>query len=182
MYGIAFKYSIVIASWFTSTWVKYLVEYLEFIFPHVVQLVGECNPLNVEISILWFQCAPTNKSVKGAAVVFSTWFCTKTMSISYFSRGVLTLMKQMQFNAEQFAHFKACVIKKKIAKVLKYEGVEMKFHFLQSWFSNHFCVNTNPFGHKIQGKAIDNLAAQAHKEKGVDLTKKKNRGQSCHSH
>ena len=41
-------------------------------------------------------------------------------------------MKQMQFNAEQFAHFKACVIKKKIAKVLKYEGVEMKFHFLQS--------------------------------------------------
>ena len=82
-------------------------------------------------------------------------------------------MKQMQFNAEQFAHFKACVIKKKIAKVLKYEGVEMKFHFLQSWFSNHFCVNTNPFGHKIQGKAIDNLAAQAHKEKGVDLTKKK---------
>ena len=45
--------------------------------------------------------------------------------------------------------------------------------FLQSWFSNHFCVNTNPFGHKIQGKAIDNLAAQAHKEKGVDLTKKK---------
>ena len=47
-------------------------------------------------------------------------------------------MKQMQFNAEQFAHFKACVIKKKIAKVLKYEGVEMKFHFFAKLIQQSF--------------------------------------------
>lgn len=133
-----------------------------FIFPRFLLRVI-CSTINWRMQsferwnkhIMWFQCAPTNKRAKGAAVVFSTWFCTKTMSISYFSRGVLTLMKQMQFNAEQFAHFKACVIKKKIAKVLKWSMKELKwnFTFLQSWFSNHFCVNTNPFGHKIQGKA-----------------------------